>query len=382
MFTVPVSVDDYRKKAKKRLPGFLFDYIDGGSNAERTLVANSADFGRLHLKQRVMCDVGHIDTRTHLCGQPVSMPLALAPVGMAGMMARRGEVQGARAAHQLGIPFTASTVGICPVEEIKQASHSPFWFQLYMLRDRDLVLNLLERARLAGCETLVFTVDLAVMAMRYRDHRNAMGGKGMRASLTRLSQMVSCPHWIAHVGLAGRPHSIGNLSDVVDNPNSLDSFKAFIDSQFDPTANWNDIVWLRSVWHGKIIIKGVMCAEDAQRAVAAGADAVIVSNHGGRQLDGCASSISQLPSVVAAVGADVEVYMDGGIRSGIDVVKALALGARGVLIGRPWVWAIAAGQQAALVKLLELFQKEIAIAMALMGVNTIDELHPGLIEHA
>ena len=379
-FVTPITANDYRHLAEKRLPGFLFDYIDGGSNDEVTLAANMADFRKLCLKQQVMRDVSHVDTTTTLSGQAASMPLALAPVGMAGMMAKRGETLAAAAAEAAGIPFTTSTVGICSLEEVNASTNQAFWFQLYMLRDRDAVLSLLERASKAGCETLVFTVDLAVAGMRHRDFRNGMLGEGIQSRLAKFSQVLSRPRWIMDVGISGKPHSIGNLSGMIDNPGSLDAFKTFIDSQFDPTVTWKDIEWLRSVWKGKLLIKGLLEADDARRAADSGADGVIVSNHGGRQLDGVASSIYKLPGISAAVCGGIEVYMDGGVRSGIDVLKAVALGANGVLIGRPWVWAIAAHQQAGLIDLLNVFQKEIAVGMALMGVNRIDDLHSGLIE--
>ena len=377
----PVSVEDFRHRAKKRLPTFLFDYIDGGSNDERTMAANIADFKHYYLKQQVMSDVGSVNTSTDLCGQAASMPLALAPVGMAGMMARRGEVQAAKAAKAAGVPFTCSTVGVCSVEEIKQASSSIPWFQLYMLRDRDVVLQILERAKLAGCQALIFTVDLAVAGMRHRDYRNGMLAEGIKAKWSMFSQLATRPRWLMEVGCLGGPHAIGNLSDVVDNPNSMAAFKAFIDSQFDPSVTWKDIAWLRSVWDGKLIIKGVLEVDDARQAVDAGADGVVVSNHGGRQLDGVASSISKLPAVVDALDKQIDVFMDGGVRSGIDVVKAVALGAKGVLIGRPWVWAMAAKQQAGVTELLTRFQQEIEVAMALMGVNRIAELNADLIDY-
>ncbi len=358
----------------------MFDYIDGGANEEDTLAANVSDFRRFRLKQRVMCDVSDIDTGTVLCGQPAAMPLALAPIGIAGMMARRGEVQAARAAGAAGIPFTTSTVGICPLEEVQAAIEAPFWFQLYMLRDRGLVAALLERAQAAGCETLVFTVDLAVAGLRHRDWRNGMMDSGLAAALTKAWQMAAHPRWIFDVGLKGKPLIFGNLREVVSDTNSLNSFKTFVDSQFDPTVTWKDIAWLRSLWKGKILIKGVMTDEDARSATDVGADGVIVSNHGGRQLDGVASSIVKLPEVAAAVGDRVEVYMDGGVRSGVDVVKAVALGARSVLIGRPWVWAIAGRGEQGLSDLLAVFQREIAVAMALMGVNRIEDITSDLIE--
>jgi L-lactate dehydrogenase (cytochrome) len=376
----PVSVADYRRRAKRRLPGFLFHYLEGGANDEDTMAANVSDFRRYRLQQRVMCNVDGVDTGTTLAGHAASMPVALAPVGMAGMYARRGEVQGARAAKTAGIPFTTSTVGICPVEEVAAAIRQPFWFQLYMLRDRDLILKLLERAQAAGCDTLAFTVDLPVAGMRLRDYRNGMLGGGIPGKLSQLAQIVTSPLWALDVGLRGKPHNFGNLRDVVPDSDDLNAYKAFIDAQFDPTVTWEDIAWLRSVWKGKILIKGVLEADDARAAVDTGADGVIVSNHGGRQLDGVASSISKLAAVSAAVGDRTEVYLDGGVRSGIDVVKAVALGARGVLIGRPWVYAMAACGEAGLVDLLRLFQQEIATAMALMGVKTIDEITADMIE--
>jgi L-lactate dehydrogenase (cytochrome) len=376
----PVSVADYRRRAKRRLPGFLFHYLEGGANDEDTMAANVSDFRRYRLQQRVMCNVDGVDTGTTLAGHAASMPVALAPVGMAGMYARRGEVQGARAAKTAGIPFTTSTVGICPVEEVAAAIRQPFWFQLYMLRDRDLILKLLERAQAAGCDTLAFTVDLPVAGMRLRDYRNGMLGGGIPGKLSQLAQIVTSPLWALDVGLRGKPHNFGNLRDVVPDSDDLNAYKAFIDAQFDPTVTWEGIAWLRSVWKGKILIKGVLEADDARAAVDTGADGVIVSNHGGRQLDGVASSISKLAAVSAAVGDRTEVYLDGGVRSGIDVVKAVALGARGVLIGRPWVYAMAACGEAGLVDLLRLFQQEIATAMALMGVKTIDEITADMIE--
>ncbi len=376
----PVSVEDYRRRAKRRLPRFLFDYIDGGANNEETMASNVNDFSRYRLIQRVMKNVDGIDTSTTLAGCKASMPLALAPVGMAGMFARRGETQGARAAKTAGIPFTTSTVGICPVEEVANAIGQPFWFQLYMLRDRDLVLQLLERAQAAGCDTLVFTVDLAVPGMRLRDFRNGMLGGGVPGQLSKLAQILTSPLWAVDVGLKGKPHNFGNLREVVPDPDDLNAYKSFIDAQFDPTVTWADIAWLRSAWKGRILIKGVLETDDAKAAADVGADGVIVSNHGGRQLDGIASSISKLPAVAAAVGGQVEVYLDGGVRNGIDVVKAVALGARGVLIGRPWIWAMAGAGESGLVDLLAIFQKEITTAMALMGVTRIDDITSKLIE--
>ncbi len=379
-YVTPITVEDYRRRARRRLPRFIFDYIEGGANAEVTLEKNTSDFNRWQLKQRVMRDVDSISTSTSFMGRDASMPLALAPVGMAGMMAQRGETIGARAAQAKGVPFTTSTVGICPIEEVQQAINAPFWFQLYMLRDRDLVLKLLDRAKTAGCDTLAFTVDLPVAGARLRDFKNGMLGGGVKGKISQLAQIVSSPLWAISVGLQGKPHTFGNLSDEVADPNDLDNYKSFIDAQFDPTVTWKDIAWLREQWDGKLLIKGVMEVEDAKSAAEVGADGVIVSNHGGRQLDGIASSISKLKPISDAVGNDIEVFVDSGIRNGIDVLKAIALGANGVLIGRPWVYAAAAGGQVALENLLDLFQKEIATGMALMGVNSIDEINSDLIE--
>lgn len=377
---VPVTALDYRRLAEKRLPRFLFDYIDGGAGDEVSMKRNVSDMEKLCLRQRVMRDVGQVDTSTELSGQAASMPLALAPVGLSGMFRRRGEAQGAAAADRAAVPFTTSTVGICPVEEVQAATSRQVWFQLYMLRDRDVVLAMLERAANAGCETLVFTVDLAVTGKRYRDDRNGMFLAGTRGKLIKALQLLSSPLWLYDVGIKGKPHDFGNLRDVVHDAKDLDAFKRFLDDQFDPTVTWKDIAWLRDQWKGRILIKGVMSADDAQSAVDAGADGVVVSNHGGRQLEGVASTISKLPEVVEAVGSQVEIYLDGGIRNGTDVVKAVALGAHAVLIGRPWVWALAARGEQGVVDLLDTFRREIHATMALMGVRSLDELNRELID--
>lgn len=374
---VPVTADDYRRLAAKRLPRFLFDYVDGGAGEEQTLAANRADFQRYHLRQRVLRDVSRVDTETLLCGQAARMPVALAPIGLAGMMARRGEVLAARAAQAAGVPFSLSTVGVCPLEEVNAAIDRPCWFQLYMLRDRGLVQALLQRAADSGCQVLLFTVDLAVTGMRHRDTQGGMLGG---APLAKLKQLLARPHWLYDVAIRGKPHVFGHLVEQVADPDDFASFKHFIDTQFDPGVTWKDIEWLRSKWSGKLVIKGVMSADDASAAAGVGADGVIVSNHGGRQLDGVASCISTLPDVVRAVGDRTEVLMDGGVRAGSDVVKALALGARGVLIGRPWVWAVAALGEQGLVNYLDMLQREIAVTMALMGVNSIDEISADLLD--
>ncbi len=377
---LPATTLDYRRLAESRLPRFLFDYIDGGANDERTLRDNVADFQNLRIRQQVLRDVSNIDTSTTLAGETCALPLALAPVGMAGMFARRGEVLGARAAEQAGIPFTLSTVGICPMEEVAAATGRPFWFQLYMIRDRKVVRQVLERAVQQGCTTLVFTVDLPVPGSRHRDTRNGMLGESPRAKLGKAWQIGTRPGWLWDVAMRGKPHSFGNLADQIPNPTDLKAFRGWLDAQFDSSVTWKDIEWLRRIWKGRLILKGIQEVDDARSAVQVGADGLIVSNHGGRQLDSVASSISKLPAIAAAVGGELEVWMDGGVRSGLDIFKAVALGARGVLVGRPWVWALAGGGERGLVNLLDTYKKELEVAMALSGVSRIEHISPAQID--
>ncbi len=379
---LPATTLDYRRLAEKRLPRFLFDYIDGGANDEITLAANVGDFQKLRIRQRVLKDVSNIDTSTLLAGEPAAMPLVLAPVGMAGLYARRGEVQTVRAANAKSVPFTLSTVGICPLDEVGAAASKPFWFQLYMIRDRATVRNLLERAEGVGCTTLVFTVDLPLAGMRHRDTRNGMLDNSLRGKLGKAWQLGTRPGWIYDVGVRGKPHSFGNLAHLVPDPTDLKAYRTWIDAQFDTSVTWKDIEWLRGIWKGRLILKGIQEPDDALAAAGVGADGVVVSNHGARQLDSVNSSISKLPGVVAAVGERMEVYVDGGVRSGLDVFKAVALGARGAMIGRPWAWALAAGGEAAIADLLATFKKELEVAMALSGVTTIGQIRPDQIDPA
>lgn len=365
---------DWRRLARRRLPRFLFDYVDGGAGDEATSCANAADWARLRLRQRVLVDVSAVDTSSTFGAQPARLPVALAPVGLAGLMARRGEAQAARAAAAAGVPFALSTVGICTLEEVHAAAGAPCWFQLYMLRDRDVVAALLERAWRAGSRTLVFTIDLPLAGMRHRDVRNGLGVAGIAPRLRRLRQVLARPRWIAEVALRGRPLAFGNLAAHAPGLRTLERFRAWIDEQFDPRMGWADLDWLRARWSGSLVLKGVLDAEDARAARDAGADALIVSNHGGRQLDGAPSTASALPAIVAAVGDAVPVWVDGGIRSGVDVYRALALGARGVLIGRPWVWALAGGGEAGVRALLAGWQRELATTMALTGVTRIADI--------
>jgi L-lactate dehydrogenase (cytochrome) len=371
----PATAADYRRLAQARLPGFLFDYIDGGATDEHTLAANVAHWAEVTVRQRVLVNVDQVDTSTQILGQTCSVPLALAPVGLAGMMARRGEVQAVRAAQAAGVPYTLSTVGICSVDEVAAAARTPFWFQLYMLRDRGIVRALLERAWAAGCRTLVFTVDLPLPGMRHRDTRNGMSSTGLRPTLLRAQQVLSHPGWLWDVAIRGKPHSFGSLSTQVPDAQDLNAFKDWVDAQFDPSVTWDDIAWLRGLWKGTLVLKGILDADDARTAVRVGADGIVVSNHGGRQLDGVASTVTKLPSIVQAVGAQTTVLVDGGVRSGVDVFRALALGARGVLIGRPWIWALAAEGEAGLKTLLERWQRELHLAMTLAGVTRIADIN-------
>lgn len=379
----PASTSDYRTLAEKRLPRFLFDYIDGGTYEEVTLRANVDDLQPIRLKQRVMRDVSRIETTTDLLGETLSFPLALAPVGMAGMMARRAELQAIRAADSFGIPFCLSTASVCSLEEVAAVAQRPFWFQLYMMRDRGAVMGLLNRAKAVGCTTLVFTVDLAAISARYRDVRNGMvGGKGGWPWLRgRLIEYVTHPRWAYEVGVRGGPHRFGNIAPYLPGKaTSINDFVGWIGTQFDASVTWKDIAWLRSVWSGNLVIKGVLCPEDAVAAVEAGADAVVVSNHGGRQLDGVSSTIAMLPHVIEAVGARVPVLMDGGVRSGLDIVKVIAYGARAALIGRPWIWALAAQGESGLKGLLRIIKGELKVGMALTGSSTIAELGQDIID--
>lgn len=375
-----VTASDYRRLAQRRLPGFLFDYIDGGASDENTLRANVADFARVKLRQRVLVDVSKIDTATTLAGDVCALPLALAPVGLAGMMARRGEAQAARAAAAAGVPFTLSTVGICALDEVRAAYGAPFWFQLYMLRDRGVVQALLQRAWAAGCRTLVFTIDLPLPGARHRDTRRGLGARGLRAAWLKNLQVLAHPRWLWHVAMRGQPLRFGCIAEHVPDARDFNALRSWIDSQFDASVTWRDIEWLRSQWQGKLLLKGILDVDDAQAAVQAGADGIIVSNHGGRQLDSVASSVSKLPAIAQAVGARTEVLLDGGVRNGVDIFKAIALGARGVLIGRAWVWALAGAGQTGLRDLLATLRRELALTMTFNGVTRIADINTSHID--
>lgn len=372
----PASYEDYRELARKRLPRQLFDYIDGGSFGEATLEANRGDLQRLHLRQRVLRDVSDLDLSTTVMGEQLSLPLILAPVGFGGMFAQRAEVQAARSAARAGISFCESTLSICSIEEVAAASARPLWFQLYIMKDRGYAEDLMVRAQAAGCTTLVLTVDLAVVGRRYRDVRNGISGPLSRVNhLRRGLDIVRHPRWVREVARGGRPLTFGNLERALPNARVPGDFQGWVASQFDPSVTWDDLAWVRSHWAGKIAIKGILDPEDARLAVANGADAVIVSNHGGRQLDDVPSTISALPAIADAVGDQCEVLMDGGVRSGLDVVKALALGARACLVGRPWAFAVAARGEDGVDHLLRNFREEMLVTFGLTGVTNVNQLN-------
>ena len=370
----PATASDYQILARRKLPRFLADYLDGGATEEQTLRANVSGWQDIALRQRVLIDVDNVDTRTELAGQSCSMPVALAPLGLAGMMAQRGEAQAVKAANAAEVPFTLSTVGICPLDEVKANANAPFWFQLYMIRDREYVNTLLKKAWNAGCQTLIFTIDLPLPGPRHRDTRNGLDSSGARSVALKAQQLLSRPGWLWQVAIKGKPLTFGNLSDAVPEASNLDSFKQWVDTQFDASVTWQAIEWLRERWPGKLILKGILEVDDAKAAVNVGADGIVVSNHGGRQLDGVAATARKLPDIVAAVGQDTEILVDGGIRNGVDVFRALALGANGVMMGRPWAWALAAEGQAGLTELLNTWQQELKLAMTLTGVTRIADI--------
>jgi L-lactate dehydrogenase (cytochrome) len=370
------SALDYRELARRRLPRFLFEYIDGGSYGEVTLRRNVADLESVALRQRVLRDVSQLDLTTRLFGQDMRLPIALAPIGLAGMNARRGETQAVRAAAAAGIPFCLSTVSACPIDEVAKASPKPFWFQLYMIRDRGFMVDLLAQAKEAGCNLLMFTVDMPLPGSRYRDFRSGLAGApGLRGSVRRTWQAMCRPGWAYDVGLRGRPHHLGNVAPVLGKNSGLEDFLGWMRENFDPTCTWSDLDFIRSRWDGPIVIKGILDTEDARAATDVGADGIVVSNHGGRQLDGVPSTARALPAIADAVGDRLTVLADGGIRSGLDVVRMMALGARGVLLGRAWVYALAARGEAGIAHVLQLFEAEMRVAMALTGCTSVRQIN-------
>lgn len=366
------SASDYREAARRKLPRFLFDYIDGGAYAEHTLRANSADLTGISLRQRILKNVETLSLETTLFDQPLSMPIILAPVGLTGMFARRGEVQAVKAAENKGIPLCLSTVSVCSIEEVSAQSQQPIWFQLYVLKDRGFMKNALERAKAAGVKNLVFTVDMPTPGARYRDAHSGMSGPF--ASSRRMLQAMTKPDWAFNVGLMGRPHDLGNISKYLGKAVTLEDYMGWLANNFDPSISWSDLEWIREFWKGPMIIKGILDPQDARDAVSFGADGIVVSNHGGRQLDGVLSTTKALPPIMQAIGNDLTVLVDSGIRSGLDVVRMLALGAKGVLLGRSMAYALAADGQRGVENMLDIFAKEMRVAMTLTGVTSISQI--------
>lgn len=366
------STTDYRAAAQKRLPPFLFHYIDGGAYAEKTLARNVDDLADVALRQRVLKDMSQLDTSIELFGEKLALPVALSPVGLTGMYARRGEVQAATAADAKGIPFTMSSVSVCPIEEVAPKLGRPMWFQLYVLKDRGFMKNALERAQAAGVSTLVFTVDMPVPGARYRDAHSGMSGPN--AAMRRYLQSVTHPQWALDVGLLGRPHTLGNISTYLSKNVSLEDYMGYLGANFDPSISWKDLEWIRDFWKGPMVIKGILDPEDAKDAVRFGADGIIVSNHGGRQLDGVLSSARALPAIADAVKDQIKILADSGIRNGLDIVRMLALGADCTMIGRAYIYALAAEGGAGVTNLLNLLEKEMRVAMTLTSVKNVAEI--------
>ena len=367
------STNDYREAARRRLPPFLFQYIDGGAYAEYTLKRNVEDLSSIALRQRVLKDMTQLDLSTEIFGEQLSLPVALSPVGLTGMYARRGEVQAAMAADKKGIPFTMSTVSVCPIEEVTPKINRPMWFQLYVLRDRKFMQNVLERAKAAGCSTLVFTVDMPVPGARYRDAHSGMSGPN--AAMRRYLQAFTHPHWAMDVGLLGRPHDLGNVSKYLGKAIGLEDYIGWLGNNFDPSISWKDLEWIRDFWDGAMVIKGILDPQDAKDAVRFGADGIVVSNHGGRQLDGVMSTATALPKIADAVKGDIKILVDSGIRNGLDVVRMLALGADLCMLGRAFIYALAADGEAGVTNLLNLIDKEMRVAMTLTSANRIQDIN-------
>jgi L-lactate dehydrogenase (cytochrome) len=370
-------IDDLRERARRRVPRAFFEYTDSGSYTQATLRANRADLERILLRQRVLVDVGERDTATDIVGERAAMPLVLAPVGLLGMQHGDGEILACRAAQAAGIPFTLSTMSICSIEQVAAAVEKPFWFQLYVLRDKGVARALIERATAAKCSALVLTVDLQVLGQRHCDVRNGMTVPP-EIKLGNVIDVATKPAWAMSV-LRARSWTFGNLAGHVAGMESVNSLAGWIAGQFDPALSWKDLEWIRDAWPGKLIIKGILDAEDARIAMKTGASAIVVSNHGGRQLDGAPSSIWALPRVAEAVGSDIEVMFDGGIRTGADVVRALALGARSCMIGRAYAYGLGAGGQAGVARAIEILHKELSVTMALCGRRSLAEIGPDVI---
>jgi L-lactate dehydrogenase (cytochrome) len=370
-------VEDLRRLAERRVPRMFYDYADSGSWTETTYRSNESDFARIKLRQRVAVNMENRSLKSAMVGQDVAMPVALAPVGLVGMQHADGEILAARAAERFGVPFTLSTMSICSIEDVAENVGKPFWFQVYVMRDRDFIGRLIDRAKAAGCSALVLTLDLQIMGQRHKDIRNGLSAPP-KITLRNVLNMSTKPRWGLGM-LATRRHTFRNVVGHVAGAENLRSLSEWSAGQLDPTLNWDDVKWIKDRWGGRLILKGIMDAEDAEIAVRSGADAIIVSNHGGRQLDGAPSSIAALPPIVRAVGSRIEVHMDGGIRSGQDVIKALALGAKGVYIGRAFVYGLGAMGEAGVTRCLELIRNELDVTMAFCGLRDVQRVDPGIL---
>ena len=367
------NIEDLRRLAKRRVPRMFYDYADSGSWTESTYRANEDDFKKIKLRQRILIDMEHRSTRTTMIGQDVAMPVAIAPTGLTGMQHADGEILAARAAKAFGIPFTLSTMSICSIEDVAQGTDNhPFWFQLYVMRDRDFIARLIERAKAANCSALVLTLDLQILGQRHKDIRNGLSAPP-KLTLANMINIATKPRWA--LGMLGtKRRQFGNIVGHVQGVTDMSRLSEWTASQFDPKLNWDDVQWIKKLWGGKLILKGILDVEDARLAAESGADALIVSNHGGRQLDGAESSINALPGIVDAVGSKIEIHMDGGVRSGQDVLKARALGARGCYIGRSFLYGLGAMGQEGVTKALEIIHKELDLSMAFSGETDIEKV--------
>jgi L-lactate dehydrogenase (cytochrome) len=370
-------IEDLRALARRKVPRAFFDYAESGSYSEETLRANRADLEAIKLRQRVLVDVSNRSLATTIVGQKVSAPFALAPIGLCGMQYGDGEILSARAANAAGVPFTLSTMSICSIEDVAQATAKPFWFQLYVIRDRGFSKDILARAQAVKCNVLVLTVDLQVLGQRHRDIKNGMTVPP-QIRLANVIDVATKPGWAFSI-LKGRRKTFGNLAGHVQGMENVNQLSKWVQDQFDPALSWKDVEWIRKIWPGKLILKGILDAGDARTAVKLGADAIVVSNHGGRQLDGAQSSIAALPGIADAVGADTEVLFDGGIRTGSDMLRALGLGARACLVGRSYIYGLGAGGEAGVARAIEILKSELSVAMALTGVNRIADIDRGVI---
>ena len=374
-----LTIDDLKQQARRRVPTMFFDYADSGAWTESTYRANEEDFGKIKFRQRVLVDMDNRSLETTMIGEKVSMPVALAPTGSTGMQHADGEMLAAQAAEEFGVPFTLSTMSICSIEDVASVTRKPFWFQLYVMRDKDFVLNLIDRAKAAKCSALVLTLDLQILAQRHKDLRNGLSAPP-KMTPKNIFDMAIRPRWV--MGMLGTPRrTFRNIAGHAKGVTDLSSLKAWTEEQFDPSLSWKDVEWIRERWGGKLILKGILDSEDAEMATKTGADAIIVSNHGGRQLDGAPSSISVLEEIVDAVGDRLEVHMDGGIRSGQDVLKALCLGAKGTYIGRSFLYGLGADGKRGVTTALEIIRKELDMTLALCGRRDIDTVGRDMLRH-